>query len=138
MIRRILEVSAIAATAVFLVATSQAPRQCTPETLNLRAETTCGQPAQLGVASTNACAVSVAGASFGGLPSTGFVNSAGEMGSVKQGFELSGRVVPDGGNVSCDVTPADGGFSISCRGECIVQADGGCPDAICSGTLIPQ
>jgi hypothetical protein len=138
--RRVLELMVLVGTAGILIATSQAPQQCKAETINLRAETTCGPVANLAVSSNTSCAVSAAGADFGGLPTTGFIDRAEGNPGLGVGFALSGAKPDAGGSINCDVSPTDGGFEILCSSICqrdTLAAGLGC-EAPCSGVLIPQ
>lgn len=132
--RRFAELTAFAATAVFLIATSQARNPCATETINLAASTTCGPPANLVVSSNTGCGVTATGADFGNLPTGGSIDSSGVDAGLLSGFSLRGAR-GDAGTQSCLVTPADGGFSIVCSPSCL-DPDAGCPE-VCSGMLTP-
>src|SRR5688500_6610739 len=108
--RRLAELSLVAVTALILVATSQARQPCANDTVNLRAQTTCGPVANLEVTSRSNCAITTTGADFGGLPSFGSVRDGIADAGVLSGFFLAGAG-PDGGAVrNCTVLPADGGM----------------------------
>lgn len=134
--RRFAELIAVAGTALILIATSQSRQPCASETINLRAETTCGPVANLGVTSDPNCLVVVTGAEFGGLPPRGSIRGYGADAGVLTGFHLAG-VSLDGGNVrNCEATLGDAGtFGILCIPTCGEKM--ACEER-CSGTLRPQ
>ena len=139
--RRLLELTVFAATAVLLVATSQARPPCSVETLNLRSDSTCGPSANLSVTSTASCAVTASGADFGGLPTAGSVNQNVADAGLGSGFTLSAPTADGGGQLNCNAVPADGGFRFHCEPTCFFEtADGGARDcgAACDGTFTPQ
>lgn len=131
-LRHCLALAVLAATALSLVATSRA-RVCRPDTLAVSAQTTCGAQANVSLSSDTSCVVSAAGATFGGLPTLGTLDSFADDAGLDVGFTLSEL---DGGSTRrCTATPSDAGFALVCT-ECQV-ADGGCAE-LCSGTLTPQ
>lgn len=136
--RRFAELIAVAATAVILIATSQARPTCAVETVNLRAVTTCGPVANLAVSSGTNCQVTAGGGEFGGLPTEGNVSGGGGADAgVLTGFQLYGPT-PDGGNIrTCTATPSDAGFELLCVPRCGFADAGPCEES-CSGTLTRQ
>lgn len=103
-----------------LVHNKSAPRTCAVETIAVRAQTTCGPVADLGVSLDTSCNVSVSGADIAGLPAAGTSNS------LTHGFDLQGFRPDSGFTRQCDATPTDGGFAISCASICPpVPCDGG-------------
>ena len=139
--RRLLELTVMAATAVLLVATSQARPPCPVETLNLRADSTCGPSANVAVSSTSSCTVTASGADFGGLPTTGYLNQNLPDAGLSSGFTLNASTADGGGELNCSAVPADGGFTFHCAPSCFFDtADGGAPScgAVCDGTFTPQ
>jgi len=136
--RRCLELIAFLGTAGLLVATSQARQPCASQTVNLRADTTCGPVANLAVTTTTNCSVTAAGADFGGLPTSGAIlNNAFADAGIDVGFSLSG-LTADGGNTrNCNARPSDAGFDILCTPTC-GDLDAGACEASCSGTLTLQ
>lgn len=134
--RRFAELTAVAATALILIATSQSRQPCANETVNLRSETTCGPASSVAVTSDSNCLVTVSGAEAGGLPSKGTIRGYGADAGVLTGFHLAG-VSADGGNVrNCELTLGDAGvFSVLCIPTC--GAEMVCEDN-CGGILRPQ
>ncbi len=144
--RRALEVAVVAVTAVVLIATSRAPEQCATESLNLRADTTCGPVGILQVSVGQLCNLTTAGADFVNLPSSGNIVSGLPDAGLGVGFTLFGPV--DGGTTNCRATPVrDGGanFDLLCNPTCptVDMPDGAvfqapvCPTS-CGGSLTPQ
>lgn len=116
---------------------------CEPESVTLRADSTCGAPTDLTVSTTEICGVTVAGGELAGLPaeSPDYFQTEVDAG-LRAGFELEGVVADGGPQRSCSARPADGGgFTIDCLWN--EACDGG-PDATvpqdcgvtCSGTLL--
>jgi hypothetical protein len=133
-VRRVLEVTALLATSIALIATSRAPGPCAVETLNVRAVTTCGADTNLSLNSTISCGVVANGAEFGNLPATGNIDIRGEDAGLSSGFTLSSLDADAGTSVDCVGDAIDGGFALECR-TTGTFADGG---TTCSGFLTPQ
>lgn len=116
---------------------------CGPESVNVRAETTCGSPTDLTVSTTESCGVSVSGAPLAGLPSASPAGYQTEVDAgLRAGFELEGEVADGGPQRSCFATAVDGGgFTIECLWS--EACDGGPAATVpqdcgvtCSGTLL--
>jgi hypothetical protein len=133
MIRTVLQLTALAATTLALIATSRAP-VCAPGTLSVSAATTCGMNANVSLANDSACNVAANGAGFGGLPVSGVISGKPDDAGLDQGFNLS-EVVDGGALRTCVATPDAGGFTITCR-DC--NGSGGMCADVCTGTLTPQ
>ena len=136
--RRCFELIVLATTAVILVATSQARNPCAVETVNLRAETTCGPVANLAVVTNSGCGLTATGADFGGLPTLGSITGSFADAGLGSGFQLAGMTADGGAIQTCAATAADAGFTILCTPTCGFETDGGACEASCSGTLTPQ
>jgi hypothetical protein len=139
--RRFLELTVMAATAVLLVATERERTPCPVETLNLRADSTCGPSANIVVTSRVNCTVTASGADLGGLPTTGAISSYLDDAGPASGFTLSSPIADGGGVMNCTATPADGGFAFRCRPDCfsaMADGGGGTCGAPCDGTFTPQ
>jgi hypothetical protein len=106
-------------------------QQCDVETVSMRAETTCGQSADLTLSSTESCGVLVTGGEASGLPATGETRN-----NIRASLSLSDS---DGGAYrECITLPrADGDFDIRCTRGNWCTGDGGCDagTASCEGTL---
>ena len=135
--RRLFELIVLVGTAGILVATSQAQTQCANETVNLRANTTCGPTANLAVNSASSCAVSATGADFAGLPTLGSISGSFTDAGVSSGFQLAGFTADGGELRNCTATPKNGAFTIVCNTSC-GDPDAGICEPSCSGTLTPQ
>ncbi|MFO0595640.1 MAG: hypothetical protein U0228_10055 [Myxococcaceae bacterium] len=133
-LRRVLEVLALVGALVVFIATSRAPGPCAVETLNVRANTTCGAEANVSLSSNTGCGVVAGGAAFGGLPGAGSVSFDVPDGGMGQGFTLSSFDADAGVTRTCTATPDGGVFSLSCR-DC---GGGGSCSEVCAGTLTPQ
>jgi hypothetical protein len=136
--RRSLQLIALLGTAVILIATSRAPTPCATEVLNVRAETTCGAPANLALSSARDCTLTVTGGELTGLPRRGDVNQAFADSGIAMGFQLLGTTADGGNEQFCQATPEDGGFHVRCTPTCGAEADAGPCDSVCEGSLTTQ
>lgn len=131
-VRRVLEVSALLATSIALVATSRAPGPCAVETFSVRAVTTCGPEANLTLTSNTGCLVAANGAAAANLPTAGSIDFRGADAGFSAGFSLTSFDADAGVTVDCIGAAIDGGFDLQCL---TTSADAG---SSCSGTLIQQ
>lgn len=131
-VRRVLEVTALLATSIALVATSRAPGPCAVETVNVRAVTTCGPEANLTLSSNAGCLVAATGAEAANLPTAGAIDFNVTDAGLSTGFSLTSFDADAGVTVDCLGAAIDGGFDLQCL---TTTADAG---SSCSGSLILQ
>ncbi len=134
--RTFVQLTVLVSTAGILIATSRSPTPCASETVNLRADTTCGPTANLAVTSSSSCAINATGADFGGLPTLGFIDAQFPDAGVADGFQLTGLTVDGGSFRTCVATKASVGLTIECQPTCGSPDAGDCQK--CTGTLTPQ